>query len=122
MSALTKGVLVASETDGGVQVTKAARNQALWREINERIKAVAETSGEVEFLCECSRLACTETITLSMAEYERIRSSPTRFPIKVGHEFPEIESVLEASDGYAVVQKKGAAAEEVAKLDPRSRA
>jgi hypothetical protein len=43
-------------------------------------KAVAETSGEVEFLCECSRLECTETITLSMAEYERIRSSPVRFP------------------------------------------
>jgi hypothetical protein len=102
--------------------TKAARNQALWREINERIKAVAETSGEVEFLCECSRLECTETITLSMAEYERIRSSPTRFPVMVGHDFPEIESVLEASDGYAVVQKRGAAAEEVAKLDPRSRA
>ena len=59
---------------------------------------------------------------MSMAEYERIRSSPVRFPIAVGHDFPEFESVVEVSDGYAVVQKKGAAAEEVARLDPRSRA
>ena len=113
---------MSTSEDGGVQTVKAARNQALWREINERIKAVAETSGEVQFLCECSRMDCTETITLSMAEYERIRSSPTRFPVVVGHDFPEIESVVEVTDGYAVVQKKGAAAEEVARVDPRSRA
>jgi hypothetical protein len=118
----TKEVLVASETDGGVRVIKAARNQALWREVNERIKAVVETSGRVEFLCECANLDCTETMSMSMAEYKRIRSSPTRFPIAVGHDFPEVERVVEVSDGYAVVEKKGAAAEEVAKLDPRSRA
>jgi hypothetical protein len=113
---------VASETDGGIQSVKGARNQALWREINERIKAVVETSGEVEFLCECAKMDCTETVSVSMAEYERIRSSPTRFPIRVGHDFPEFERVVEVSDGYAVVQKKGTAAEEVARLDPRSRA
>jgi hypothetical protein len=110
------------DEDGGIQAVKAGRNQALWRETNERIKAVAETSGEVEFLCECSRMDCTETVTMSMAEYERIRSSSVRFPVVVGHDFPEIEGVVEVSDWYAVVQKKGAAAEEAAKLDPRSRA
>jgi hypothetical protein len=30
---------MASETDGGIQGVKAARNQALWREVNERIRA-----------------------------------------------------------------------------------
>jgi len=110
------------ETDGGgIQAVKAARNQALWREVNERIKEVAETAGEMELLCECSRMDCTATLSLTAADYERIRSSPTQFPIAIGHDFPEIENVVEASDGYAVVQKKGVAAEEVAKLDPRSR-
>jgi hypothetical protein len=113
---------VASETDGGHHVIKAARNQSLWREINERIKAVAKTSGEVEFLCECANNDCIETIPMSMAEYERIRNSPVRFPVAVGHDFPAFESVVEVSDGYAVVQKKGAAAEEAARLDPRSHA
>ena len=111
-----------SETDGGIQAVKVGRNQALWREVNERIKALAATSGDMEFLCECANMDCTETISMSMAEYERIRSSPTHFPIKVGHDFPEVERVVEAGDGYVVVEKEGAAAEEAAKLDPRSRA
>jgi hypothetical protein len=106
--------------DGGIQATKAARNQSLWREVNERIKAVAETSAEMQFLCECASLDCTETLDLSMAEYERIRSSPVRFPITRGHDFPEVERVVEETDRYAVVQKQGEAAEIVAKLDPRS--
>ena len=59
---------------------------------------------------------------MSMAEYELIRSSPTRFPVVSGHDFPELESVVAANDGYAVVQKEGVAAEEVARLDPRTRA
>jgi hypothetical protein len=97
--ALRKGFLVTSETDGGIQAVKAGRNQALWREVNERIKAVAETSGDMEFLCECANMDCSETLAMSMAEYERIRSSPSHFPIAVGHDFPEFERVVELTDG-----------------------
>jgi hypothetical protein len=104
----------------GIQAVKAARNQALMREVNERIEALAETAGEMEILCECADIECSETIQVSVAEYERARSSPTRFPVVVGHDFPEFEDVAEVSDGYAVVQKKGAAAEEATRLDPRS--
>ncbi len=111
---------MASETDGGIQAVKAGRNQALWREVNERIRAVAEASGDVTFLCECASMDCTATIHLSVAEYERIRSVPTHFPIAVGHDFPEVENVVEACDGYAVVRKREEAAEIAAKLDPRS--
>jgi hypothetical protein len=113
---------MAGESDGGVQALKLARNQALWREINERVKAVAETSGEVEFLCECADLECTESLKMSLAEYERIRSSPVRFPVARGHVFPEVEDVFEQNGGYDVVEKRNKAAEVVAKLDPRSRA
>jgi hypothetical protein len=113
---------MARETDGGIQRVKAARNQALWREVNERIKAVAETSEHMEFLCECADLDCTETLNLTVAEYERIRSSPVRFPVAIGHDFPDFENVVEENGRYAVVQKRGVAAEEVARLDPRSQA
>jgi hypothetical protein len=113
---------VASETsDGGIQVVKAARNQALWREVNERIKAVTETSGNMEFLCECARLHCIEAIQLSVAEYERIRSSPTRFALAVGHDSAEFENVVEINDGYAVVQKKGEPAQITEELGLRWR-
>jgi hypothetical protein len=55
-----------------------------------------------------------------VAEYERLRSSPVRFPVTIGHDFPEFESGVEENGRYAVVQKKGVAAEEAARLDPRS--
>lgn len=109
------------EQDGGIQAVKAARNQALCREVNERIESLADTAGELELLCECADLECTATITLSVAEYERIRSSPVRFPIAVGHEVPEVEKVVEVVDGYEVVEKLGTAAEISARLDPRKR-
>jgi hypothetical protein len=111
---------MAKETDGGIQAVKAARNQSLWRELNERIKEVAETSGQVEFLCECAKLDCTDTLTLSMADYEPIRSSPTDFPIAVGHEYCEFRDVVEVNDGYAVVRKRGKAGEIAVASDPRS--
>jgi hypothetical protein len=114
---------MARETNGGIQGVKAARNQALWREVNERIRAVAETAEHMEFLCECADLDCTETLNLTVAEYERIRSSGVRFPIASGHDFfPEFENVVEENDGYVVVQKIGIAAEEAERLDPRSQA
>jgi hypothetical protein len=111
---------MARETDGGIQAVKAARNQALWREVNERIGAVAETSRHMEFLCECADLDCTETLNLTVAEYERLRSSPVRFPIAIGHDFCEVENVVEENERYGVVQKRGVTAEEAARLDPRS--
>lgn len=113
---------MASETAGGIQAGKSARNHSLWREVNERIKRVGGTSGDAEFLCECARMNCIAMIRLSTAEYKLIRSSAIRFPVAVGHDFPEFENVVAICDAYAVVEKKGTAAEEAARLDLSSRA
>jgi hypothetical protein len=63
--------------------------------VNEPIRAVAEGSEHMEFLCECANLECAETLNLTVAEYEHIRSSPVRFPIAIGHDFPDVENVVE---------------------------
>jgi hypothetical protein len=115
-----EGGCMASETNGEIQAVKAAQNQSLWREVNERILAVAPE--RVEFICECADLDCGKTLRLSVAEYEHIRSSPVRFPIALGHDVPQVEDVVEENDHYVVVQKRGIAGEVSAKLDPRSRA
>jgi hypothetical protein len=106
---------MASETDGieavravGIQAVKAARNHSLLREVNERVFVMADSSGTTEFVCECGTNACTQTIHPSLVEYERIRSSPMRFVIAVGHDFPEFENVIEVCDRYEVVEQKGA--------------
>jgi len=105
--------------DGGVE--KKAQNQALLREVNERIEQVAADAANPEFLCECADEACIETITLSIAEYESIRSSPVRFPVRLGHGDPQIERVVEEHEDYVVAEKIGRAAEIVKERDPRSR-
>jgi hypothetical protein len=99
---------------------KGAHNQALIREVNERIERVADDAAHPEFLCECANEDCVETMELSIAEYEAIRSSPVQFPIKPGHDFPEFERVVEENGRYAVVEKFGEAARIVSQLDPRS--
>jgi hypothetical protein len=102
-----------------IRAEKGAQNQALIREVNERIEEVAGDAASVEFLCECWDTSCIETLTLSIGEYEAIRTSPTRFPIMPGHDRPEFERVVEENGRYAVVEKFGEAAEIVRKLDPR---
>ena len=62
------------------------RSQILLREVNERIAEASSSAGDLpEFLCECSRNDCIETLALSLPEYERIRSSPNLFVIAPGH-------------------------------------
>jgi hypothetical protein len=101
---------------------KGAHNQALMREVNERIEQIAEDAAHPEFLCECADPDCVETIPLSIAEYEAVRSSPLRFPIKPGHDDTEFERVVEGDGRYVVVEKFGKAGEIAQRLDPRSSA
>jgi hypothetical protein len=98
---------------------KGARNQALIREVNERIEQLAEDAAHPAFLCECANPDCVEMIELSVAEYESIRSSPTRFPVRPGHVYLEFKRVIEENGRYIVVEKFGEAAEVVKALDPR---
>jgi hypothetical protein len=91
----------------GIQAIKAGRNRSLLR-ANERIFVMTEPSRTLSFHCECGNNACTETIRPTLAEYKRVRTSPTSFIIAVGHDLPEFENVIEVCDHYEVVQQKGA--------------
>ncbi len=106
---------------------RIGRNEALFREVNERIREVSGTlesvsgSSAVEFVCECSRTECHASVELELADYERIRSHPARFLIAVGHLWsPEAERLVEEHPGFSVVEKFGDAAAAAAEADPRS--
>jgi hypothetical protein len=99
---------------------RGGKNQALFRDVNEQIKGVLHMTY-IDFLCECADMECTEIIRLKPAEYETVRTHPERFPIKPGHDVPELERVVEEHDRYVVVEKVEAAAEAARKLDPRGR-
>lgn len=86
---------------------RLVRSQLLLREVNERIAEIASSSvGDLpEFLCECSRNDCEETLALSLPEYEHVRSSSNLFVILPGHECPEVDRVVEARHGSHLVEK-----------------
>jgi hypothetical protein len=102
---------------------RAARNQSLFREINERIQSLNETFGRLlpmgEWVCECADDACTEHMELTLEEYERIRRDANHFPVLPGHELPDVERVVERHERYLVVEKIGQAAAVARELDPR---
>jgi hypothetical protein len=107
----------------GWREERVARNETLFREVNERIKQVNAALAAVEetdFLCECGDQACTEPIALTLAVYEAVRQDATHFAVVPGHVFPEIEIVLLENDRYSVVAKVDPDAAEVAEeRDPR---
>ena len=67
---------------------RLARNQALFREVNERVEKIAGDNNAVEFVCECSNTECIESVELTLAAYERIRSNSTWFVIKARPRHP----------------------------------
>jgi hypothetical protein len=104
---------------------RIGRNEVLFREINERLEGLQEAfdslAERADFVCECGDVACSEQITMPLAEYERLRSNPTWFAVKPGHEAPDVEDVVEKRQGYDVVRKHDGAAAEIAREeDPRS--
>ena len=100
-------------------------NEALFREVNERVKGINEGFGsrleEAEFVCECGDDSCTERIRMALAAYEELRSDPTHFAVLAGHEIPDVEVVVKHNEGYVVVEKEaGGAAKLAEETDPRS--
>ncbi len=102
---------------------RIARNDATFRKANESIAVAARQlvpDERVPFICECADPDCREIVRLTLTQYEGVRSDPARFVTAPGHEEGEHASVVEAADGYVVVQKRGEAGAVAAELDPRS--
>ena len=57
-------------------------------------------------------------IQLTPGEYESVRADETQFAIVPGHARPEVEDVVAQQDGWALVRKRGEAAEIAAESDP----
>jgi hypothetical protein len=90
---------------------RLASNQALFRSVNDQVEELAlqnhAIAGPISFVCECANPECADTIQLTHHEYEAIRQDPTRFLVLPGHVFPEVETVVDDRDHYAVVEKFG---------------
>ena len=112
------------------RLQRQARNEALVREVNERINALdreAADSGAVDgvrsfgFHCECGREGgCGEMVWMTLDEYEVVRRQDDRFALLPGHETHGLEVVVAGNERYVVVDKV-AEAEPFVSDDPRGR-
>jgi hypothetical protein len=101
---------------------RLARNEALFRSVNERVEEVVQPgkNEEIDFLCECGDGECVEKISLTRVEYEGVRADAAQFAIASGHEIPDIEDVVARTDRFLVVRKHPEESEIARETDPRS--
>ena len=101
---------------------RVAKNEAVFREINERIGELTDAQREewLEALCECADASCVATISITLPEYEAVRTRGDRFALVAGHELPEFEHVVERNERFFVVEKIGTGADVARDLDPRA--
>jgi hypothetical protein len=67
-----------------------ARNEAIFREVNERVADVGDSeAGMTNFLCECGNL----------------RGNPATFAVVPGHVLEDVETVIEETNRFHVVKK-----------------
>jgi hypothetical protein len=114
------------------RLERQARNEALMREVNERIADVDKAAEQAsftpeetffEFLCECggdsnSDAGCEEHVRMTIQEYEDLRSQDDRFAVYPGHEKETLERVVMRNERFVLVDKRPKAESFVAD-DPR---
>ena len=89
---------------------RIARNEAVFRDANERIAERVEAlglSGQTVFLCECGDERCSHALRLTREEYQSVREDPARFVVAPGHAIPSAERVVVETERFAVVEKFG---------------
>ena len=91
------------------QMRRVGLNEALFREVNERLESLNQTFADVSrrfsIVCECGSSECTERIDIDPKEYARHRQDSALFIIKPGHEAAAVETVVERMQTYDVVRK-----------------
>jgi hypothetical protein len=100
-------------------------NEAIFREVNERIETLAETfdlgSQPLDLICECGDASCVQRIHMTHAEFEDLRSESHQFAVYPGHEAPEVETVVDRRSGYDIVKKDEGLPKLIAEqTDPRA--
>ncbi len=90
---------------------RIARNESMFRDINERLeeglRQVQHAPELQEFLCECGDRDCDQVISLSFEEYEAVRRDSRHFAVVPGHVFPTVENVVSDNERFQIVEKTG---------------
>jgi 5-bromo-4-chloroindolyl phosphate hydrolysis protein len=101
---------------------RAARNQSLFRAVNEKLRelnqAFVEVSETYAVACECADTTCVETLHIAMEQYVEVREHPSRFVVLKDHVFADVERIVAQNDGYAIVEKNASVRDISESTDP----
>ena len=100
---------------------RIAENEDFCRDLNQSkddwLRSGLQVAG---FRCECWRLDCGVRMRLSRREWQEVRSKEERFAVAPGHtvtDEPGVEEVVKKYEHFWIVEKRGEAGEEAAKLE-----
>jgi hypothetical protein len=113
-------------TEMNTQAERIARNEALFRQVNEQVESLNDAFGTLAnrmiVVCECGSDTCIEQIDLTREEYEGVRQDSAQFVVKPGHLLDRFEYVTAKADRYWIIKKEAGEPQQVAAdLDPRGR-
>ncbi len=104
---------------------RLSRNQALFREVNERVNDLSDEAARPvlmgSWVCECANETCSERIALTDAEYQALRAVATHFAVVPAdsHVYLDVERVIQRNERYWVVEKVERGGEVAEEFDPR---
>jgi hypothetical protein len=103
---------------------RIARNNATFRQANERISAIAaeyQADFRLPFVCECADATCREMLRLFPEQYEEIRANSRHFLQAPGHDVADRGSavIVAERDNYVIVEKTGHAGDVAEAMDER---
>jgi hypothetical protein len=103
------------------RVRRIGLNEAVFRQVNERIEDLSDTFGlsQLDLICECGDASCTSRIEMSHQQYEELRSDSTTFAVVSGHEISDVEEIVARHGSYDVVRKTADDARDVAEATDR---
>jgi ANTAR domain-containing protein len=80
--------------------------EEFFRQLNDVLAENGARDGKL-YMCECANPYCIETIDVTAEDIQVMHSAPGYYLILPGHEIPEVEHVVHATAGYAIVTKDG---------------
>jgi hypothetical protein len=91
------------------RVARAARNELLFRSVNEQILQMTERFraqlSDIDIVCECAVASCVGTIRIPADSFTQIRREEGTFFVLPGHEDTDVEDVVDRRNEYFVVRK-----------------
>ena len=86
---------------------RVRENQAVFREVNERIAEISRLQRESgsDFLCECGEETCATTLPLDLSEYDAVRQDSGSFLVEPGHTVDGVNRLVERRGRYDLVKQ-----------------